>query len=476
MHIREIHIENIRCFGEGEQGVHLDLTRPDGSLAGWTVIAGRNASAKSTLLKAIAMAVAGPEFARSVQMKERFAGWLRKGASSGVARVSIERGPEDALERAKNPARTLRAGIKLAMDKPGAEPIMEADPATDASTLHGPWAVNPQGWFIAGYGPFRRFGYRDSYEHPGPLMAARLASLYDEDATLAEAVHWLMDVYARRLDLEDQARRSEEKRGGKPTAVSTKMKEEAAELDKLHGDVLSLLNDGLLPEGSAVADLDTRGLWVEHQGVTLPLRNLSGGYRAIIAMVFDILRQMHRCFGRLDIETTIEDGSTHYRVLHEGVALIDEMDAHLHVSWQKHIGVWLKRHFPYVQFIVTTNSPFICQAADPNGLIRLADPGKAGPTKQLSDAVHYTVVNGTADDAIMSELFGCERPYSDAAEELREKISMLEDRLIQGKATKKQKKELARLDAQLPNTPSANIERALLKLSAQIDAGLGARR
>ena len=49
---------------------------------------------------------------------------------------------------------------------------------------------------------------------------------------------------------------------------------------------------------------------------------------------------------------------------YEGVILIDEIDAHLHPAWQKRIGFWLKAHFPNIQFIVTTHSPFICQAAD----------------------------------------------------------------------------------------------------------------
>ena len=42
MYIREIHIENIHNFRAGTRSVRLDLTRPDGSLAGWTVFAGRS--------------------------------------------------------------------------------------------------------------------------------------------------------------------------------------------------------------------------------------------------------------------------------------------------------------------------------------------------------------------------------------------------------------------------------------------------
>ena len=61
MHIKRLQIRNVRGFGE----VDLDFTRPDGSLSGWTVLAGRNGSGKSTLLKAIALAWSGTSKAPS---------------------------------------------------------------------------------------------------------------------------------------------------------------------------------------------------------------------------------------------------------------------------------------------------------------------------------------------------------------------------------------------------------------------------
>ncbi len=41
----------------------------------------------------------------------------------------------------------------------------------------------------------------------------------------------------------------------------------------------------------------------------------------------------------------------------EGVLIIDEIDVHLHPSWQYHIIEDLKRTFPNVQLILTTHSP-----------------------------------------------------------------------------------------------------------------------
>ncbi|WP_224240151.1 HNH endonuclease family protein [Hyalangium gracile] len=42
MYLSRIQIENIRGFRSGDLGIELDMRRPDGRYAGWTVIAGRN--------------------------------------------------------------------------------------------------------------------------------------------------------------------------------------------------------------------------------------------------------------------------------------------------------------------------------------------------------------------------------------------------------------------------------------------------
>ncbi len=48
----------------------------------------------------------------------------------------------------------------------------------------------------------------------------------------------------------------------------------------------------------------------------------------------------------------------------EGAVLIDEIDAHLHVSLQRKIFPFLLRSFPKVQFIITTHSPFVLTSVE----------------------------------------------------------------------------------------------------------------
>lgn len=47
-----------------------------------------------------------------------------------------------------------------------------------------------------------------------------------------------------------------------------------------------------------------------------------------------------------------------------GIVIIDEIDAHLHISLQKKILSFLDNSYPNIQFIVSTHSPFVIQSVD----------------------------------------------------------------------------------------------------------------
>ena len=51
------------------------------------------------------------------------------------------------------------------------------------------------------------------------------------------------------------------------------------------------------------------------------------------------------------------------------VVLIDEIDEHLHLKWQRHIVKKLREIFPNIQFIMTTHSPTIIQGASNDAVI-----------------------------------------------------------------------------------------------------------
>lgn len=48
----------------------------------------------------------------------------------------------------------------------------------------------------------------------------------------------------------------------------------------------------------------------------------------------------------------------------DGVVLIDELELHMHTSWQRKVISMLKKTFPNIQFIITTHSPQILGEVD----------------------------------------------------------------------------------------------------------------
>ncbi len=439
MYVKHVAIKNVRGFG-GERRVDLDLERPDGSLAGWTVLAGRNGAGKSTFLRAVALTLAGPLVARSLQ--ESFVEWVHHEAKTGHVKAQLRHASTYArFEKPRRPSpEDIEAWLVWGKPRGGGEPSLDfnfnvAHDATYSKPAFDPWTDEPLDLFVAGYGPFRRLSGHGSDAQrlmAAPSHIARLVSLFREDASLVECVQWLTTVYLRRLE-------------NKPGAA------------ELEAAVLRLLDDGLLPDGVEVKKIDSDGLWVTQGRVTLPLHELSDGYRTMAALVLDITRQLHDCFGKLPL---IErDGALAVDL--PGVVLIDEVDAHLHVSWQQRVGFWLKRRFPKIQFLVTTHSPFVCQAADPRGLIRLPGPGESRAAEHVSEDLFKKIVNGTADEAALSDLFGLEHTFSDEAAQKRRELSELEAKIILNEASAKERRQHARLQDELKLSLSGEVAIAL---------------
>jgi hypothetical protein len=143
-------------------------------------------------------------------------------------------------------------------------------------------------------------------------------------------------------------------------------------------------------------------LWVVEDGLKgpgFPLKEMSDGYRTVAALVLDIVRQIHGVYGRLDTASTAGGGTA---ITQPGVVLIDEVDAHLHVTWQRKIGGWLQEHFLNIQFIVSNHSPYICQAADEGGLIRLPGVDEQQAPEVVAEDLYRRGVHGSGDNAVRS--------------------------------------------------------------------------
>lgn len=433
VYIRQVEIRDVRCL----ESVTIDFDRGGDTYAGWTVIAGPNASGKTTLLRAMALACVGPSVVATLQ--ESAADWVRHGVDRASVALTIDRGPRDALYIPSGPSGEgdfelvedrvpFSVGMEWVRHGMGAEPMVRATPriAPDHAE-HGPWIGfdHSPGWFVAGFGAYRRLagGSTDAQRLSGSARGAvsQLASLFRDDVALAETMTWLERLHLLRLE----------------------GREGAAEL--LDG-VLGILDSGLLPEHTRVVRLDADGLWVDRAGVLVPLQHMSDGYQTVAGLVIDLLRQLSLAYDELHVERA-DDG---WVVRNEGVVLIDEGELHLHPSWQRRFGSWMKRHFPRMQFIVTTHSPFICQSADVGGLIHLRPGPRGTEASKLTGRAFDSVVNGTADDVLLSELFELPQVRSDAGGVLLDEIAALEARVLAGGADASDVARLRDLKARVP--------------------------
>lgn len=108
------------------------------------------------------------------------------------------------------------------------------------------------------------------------------------------------------------------------------------------------------------------GLIMEEQKVAMPFDMLSDGQRSMATMVGEIAWKAAQLNPVLGEDVFLKT---------PGVVLIDELDLHLHPSWQRRVVNDLRQLFPQIQFIATTHSPIIVQSM------------RAGEVRQLSRKV-----------------------------------------------------------------------------------------
>jgi len=427
VYIKRAVLENVRGFD------HLDFNfeRPNQRFEGWTVITGDNASGKTTLLKAISAALVGPDAVRSLQPS--WHGWVKQGKKEAVIAVEVKGGARDRFEQGRPYERPFWAELRLT-ENGGPEVSLAPGKkfvGKGKGPMHGPWADNPDGWFCAGYGPFRRlYGASPDAQRvmSGPSRIARFATMFREDATLGECELWLKELHHRSLERRDKN-------------------------ETLLDQVKHILDSDFLQHGLRVDRVDSEGLWLKHpNGTVLPLADMSEGYRAAIAMLTDILRHLTSIYGDAAL---VEESDGRVVVGHSGVVLIDEVDSHLHPQWQQQLGFWLKRLLPNIQFIVTTHSPIICQAADEGGLFHLPPPGSDAHPFPVSVDDYGKIVRGKLDTIYLSPAFELTHTRSPEAVRAREQHARLRSKKAAVGLSPEEKRQLDLFEWWVKDEPAA---------------------
>ncbi|WP_311755608.1 ATP-binding protein [Proteus terrae] len=126
------------------------------------------------------------------------------------------------------------------------------------------------------------------------------------------------------------------------------------------------------------------------------LDQLSSGFSSILSIYADLLMKVElEKLSRHDIS---------------GIVLIDEIDAHLHVTLQKKVFSFFSSAFPNIQFIITTHSPFVIQSVSNCVIFNLTT------LESMTDLSMYSYTS------IIKGLLG----ETSESEYLKEKIKLLE--------------------------------------------------
>ncbi len=436
-------VENIRCFGPRQT---LCLSDPTGRPARWTILLGDNGVGKTTLLECLAqlqprsralMSGLDPRYG----VKQEPLGW---GSWLDYLRDSSfpRRAHQDCLPL--NADATMSATVSYGPRLSAAQCKGES---CRISLSSGPFPADPsvsspqvnhdtlRALVCYGYGATRRSGTaRISRARPEEACA----SLFSETAQLRSAEDWFL-LAAQRAQLG-------------ATADGDVDGDRAVWARNAQYEVSKLMAK-LLPEVQRVEVRDL-GETVPDYVVTartpygtVPMTSLSLGYRTTITWTLDLAS---RLFDRYP--------KSRNPLGEPAIALVDEIDLHMHPRWQRSVIEHLTQQFPETQFIVTAHSPLIVQASEDANIAVLRREEDHVVIDQSMEAVR----GWRADQILASELFGCVPPRAPKEQALMDERRRL---LVKRTLTKREQKRLVQLQEEVGGLPTAETREDIEAMS-----------
>ena len=174
---------------------------------------------------------------------------------------------------------------------------------------------------------------------------------------------------------------------------------------------------------------------------------LASGYAAILSVVLDLMMRM---------EKKVTDA---YDL--PGIVMIDEVAAHLHLAMQRNVFKNLTELFPNIQFIVTTNSPFVLNSVETAVIYDLGSKLRVGSEAGLSKLPYSGIVEG---------YFGAE----ELSAKLKAQFERYKELARKNDMTDDDYEELGTLESTLDNIPDF-LALGIMADFRQIQAELQAR-
>jgi len=406
MYLRSLQIDNLKLL----RGFELDVCR-DGEPRMWTVLVGRNGLCKTSILRAVALAASGP--ARANQLAQDLMVSLRDARRTDAsleiqAEFELPATPDYGQLARGQPAltRSLRSSLQLAANRQlfsgdssflagaaaqsstqqvllntASDASDARDPLEDARTRKPP----PRRWFVAAYGTSRSLALPGSTAAPDDVVRTRMETLFDRGRIIGTS-------FADHFD-------------GAHARTYVKVLR-AAMLN--HAELLPNVQTLELRGRGGVNSADQ--LVMSHRfdtaagtgSLRLPATWLSHGYQATIAWLADLVG--HILWEASESNSSIDIDPADM----QGLVLIDELDLHLHPSWQVGLIPALKQTFPKLQFIVTTHSPMLLAGLEGDEIVMLDQDPSTGDITKRSDPRPAKLMTGTE---LLKRYFEIDRLY-----------------------------------------------------------------
>ena len=425
IYFTSLELENVRCFGERQI---FQLTDDKGRLPQWTILLGENGVGKTTLLQCLAWMRPvpaskspeddSPETIEPALNSEENTVWNSLLRREDEVRLDLAATLSlgQAMGKRKSPnVQKIETHVQML----GRSGLLEKRMPTE-NRFPEPSNMSLFDLPIFAYGADRRMGVQNMenayLSDPIVSLLAGSTELYDSEEIL--------------LDLDYRAIKTSNIRNQKRLQQVKQIL--AAILPEIDGKHIDIRGPKVLghPEEPSGVLFKTPYAWV-------PLSGLSLGYQTTLAWTVDLAYRLYKHYP-----------NSSNPLAEPAIVLIDEIDLHLHPRWQRQIVDDIGSHFQKTQFIATTHSPLIVQAAVNANLAVLQQ--KDG---QVVIENRARFEEGWRPDQILtSDLFGITSARSPQYERLIAERNILLDKMSRNAS---EEKRLKILEKELDSLPTA---------------------
>lgn len=363
-YFHSLELEGVGCFKEKQS---LDLSNGANNYAPWTLILGDNGTGKTTLLRTL-------ERQKPLNMK--------------VFENDDLILPMDFAFQDFNVNKNRSTRIK----------VLNINGHKIINNSMGAWGKYPEEFsnlFVLSYGASRKMSKANNLFS---IKETIFTTLFDDSLELINAEEWYFQKYLNLQTADNNFKRVFEK-----------------QLEIIKQLLIDFLPDVSDLKPKVISDIkSTSSLEVKlESGEWIPLRDLSYGYQTMTALLVDIGSRMMDKYPESDNP-----------LAEPVIILIDEIDLHLHPKWQRQIMEQFSKYFPKAQFIVTSHSPLIVQAAEAiNANIVVC---RKDGDKVIIDNNPEEVKGWRIDQILISDLFDLPTVRSNADEEKMSRYYELE--------------------------------------------------